>query len=66
MSKIDRDEAPEGYRAYKFGGKKDYSCADCEYPYNHRTCFGVNCFSSERKDGVAVIFKKKKNKYVSK
>lgn len=66
MSKIDRDEAPEGYRAYKFGGKKHYYCVDCEYPDNSRYCSNANCFSSDRKDGVSVIFKKKKDKDVSK
>lgn len=64
MSKlVDRDEAPEGCVAKKYGGKKWYSCSDCVYCDD--TCpliegTGLACIPHNRADRQSVIFMKRK------
>lgn len=63
--KIDRNEAPEGYRAYRLHGTKGYGCTDCAFYIpasggHGGTCTTpTSCYGSSRVDGVSVIFKKK-------
>ena len=51
MSKVDPNEAPEGYVAVDV-------CAPCTF-YNKPECHNYKCFDQERKDGQDVIFKNK-------
>lgn len=59
--KIDRDEAPEGYRAYRFNGRKGYLCPDCAF-FNTKVCVKGICSACARADACEVIFKKKEPK----
>lgn len=56
--KVDRNEAPDGYRAYEFAGKKLYTCEDCAFFAAQSKCEEALCVAACRKDGVSVIFKK--------
>ena len=62
--KIDHNDAPEGTKAVRHRGKKNYSCNDCEFmggicPSNDS---GAWCSASRRKDGQSVIFIRKEPK----
>ena len=59
---VDRNEAPEGYKAYKFKGKKQYNCCNCAF-FRTEDCayLTVSCVDFKRKDGEPVIFMKRKD-----
>ena len=54
MSKVDPNEAPEGYVAVECA-----ECYGCEFSYISPECLGAACGSGNRKDGCYVIFIKK-------
>ena len=63
--KIDRNDAPEGTKAVRMLGKKNYNCSSCAFssedncPYND---IGTRCCSGSRKDGQSVVFIRKEPK----
>lgn len=60
--KIDRTEAPEGYRAYRHSGKKGYFCTDCALLGDECSKGpAVSCSARDRADGCEVIFRRLEN-----
>ena len=57
MSKVNPDEAPEGYRAEKTK-TSDIDCDGCDIKYDSPICIKSKCWHGDRKDGQDVIFKK--------
>ena len=58
MSKIDPNEAPEGYVAVK----ETFVCRGCALTYLDGDCLAADCAESNRKDGCNVIFVKRDGK----
>lgn len=61
MNKVDRNEAPVGYKAKRACGKKNLQCSDCAFYHENGTGCSARykCMSDTRQDGCGVIFIKK-------
>lgn len=65
MNEVDRTDAPTGYVAKRYGGKRGYTCGDCAFVDSHCPRGGPDrflCFPSNREDRQSVIFVKQKPK----
>lgn len=62
--KIDRNDAPEGTKAVRHRGKKNYSCSDCAFRNGGCPSNGGDqwCYATSRKDDQSVVFIRKEPK----
>ena len=57
MSKVDPNEAPEGYMAVADGAAN--ACDACDIQYFSRLCMTQECCFDRRKDGCNVRYRKR-------